>query len=140
MAAATPFNSFQLAVNSGAHDLVDAQIAITLCASDNAPVASNSVLSDITPISLTNVSTSLDLTTSSAGTVLTNGFRLVVADLMMTASGGDVGPFRYVVAYNKDTDDLICFWDLEDNITVADGNSMNWDFSQVTGLYQVTSP
>ena len=73
-------------------------LKIALCAAANAPVAANSVLADLTEIDYTNCS-SRDLTVNSSSQ--TSGtYKLVLADLTLTASGGAVGPFRYAVIYN----------------------------------------
>lgn len=137
MAAFIPFNGFLAAVASGNMDFGNDQLAMTMCAEANAPTASDSIIGDLTPISFANLDGDLLLTTSSAGTVDTDGYRVVVADKQLLASGGDIGPFRYVVVYDQTTHDLICYYDLADNITIPDTTAMNFDFSQVVGLFQI---
>lgn len=137
MAAFIPFNGFLAAVAGGNMDFASDQLAMTLCAAANAPTASDSIIGDLTPISFANLSGDLLLTTSSAGTVNTDGYRVVVADKQLLASGGDIGPFQYVVVYDQTTHDLICYYDLADNITIPDTTAMNFDFSQVVGLFQI---
>ena len=60
-----------------------------------------------------------------AGTLALSG-----ADVVFTASGGDIGPFRYVILYN-DThagDGLIGWWDYGSSITLLDGETLTVDF------------
>jgi hypothetical protein len=54
------------------------------------------------------------------------------ANMVLTASGGSVGPFRYVYLYNKASDALIGFWDYGASITMQDGESVEIDFDADT--------
>jgi hypothetical protein len=96
--------------------------------SDTAPVATNSVLADITQISYTNLSSRNVSTTSSSQTGGT--YTLVLADLVMTASGA-VGPFRYVVLYDDTVagDPLVGWWDYGSSITMANAETFTVDFT-----------
>lgn len=137
MATFSPFNSFMAKMMAATINAGTAQFVIGLVAEANAPAPADGVIGDLTLISETNISGDLNLTTTSSGVVETNNYMLVVADKQVTASGGDVGPFRYVVVYESGGGNLVCYYDLEDNITILDGNTMNFDFSQVAGLFNV---
>jgi hypothetical protein len=57
----------------------------------------------------------------------------------LTASGGAVAPFRYVIIYNDTAanDELICYFDYGSDLTLADGESLTLDFSAANGLLQL---
>jgi len=97
---------------------------------NSAPVATNSVLADLTQISYTNLSSRNITTTSSSQSSGT--YSLVLADLTLTASGS-VGPFRYVVIYDDtvtspSADPLVCWYDYGSSITMASGETFTIDF------------
>ena len=105
------------------------QITIALTAAANAPVATNSVLADLTEIAYTNLS-SRDVTTASSGQ--TSGtYSLVLTDHTLTASGA-VATFRYVVHYNNTPatplDPLIQWYDHGSDVTLADSETYDIDY------------
>jgi len=55
---------------------------------------------------------------------------LTATDVVFTASGGTVGPFRYVVIYNDThaSDGLICYYDYGSVVTLQSGESFTVDF------------
>lgn len=66
-------------------------------------------------------------TSRSGGTTSVTG-----VDIVITASGGSIGPFRYAVLYNDTpaapADPLIAWWDYGGSITVAAGETFTIDF------------
>lgn len=100
---------------------------VALTAAANAPVATNSILANLTEISYTNLS-SRTITTSSS-TQTTGTYSLVFADLTLTASGA-VTTFRYVVIYDDTVaaDPLMCWFDYASNVTLADTETFTLDF------------
>ena len=122
------FNKF----NAWAETMVEAanlgsdQFVIAL--TNSAPSATNSVLADITQISYTNLSSRNVTTTSASQTGGT--FTLVLADLVMTASGS-VGPFQYVVLYDDTVagDPLVGWWNYGSSITMANSDTFTVDFT-----------
>ena len=134
MASFQKFNSFVEALAEKVHNLGSDQLKVALCASANAPVAGNSQLSNLTEISYTNLS-SRNVTTSSSSQ--SSGlYKLVCADLTLTASGGAVASFRYVVLYNDTATnkELIGFFDRGADLTLNDGDSLLIDFDQTNGV------
>lgn len=112
------------------HDLGADTLTVALCAAANAPVATNTVLANLTQISYTNLSARTLTVTGSSQT--TGTYSLVITDKVLTASGGTVGPFRYAVIYNdtptSPADPLICWFDYGSDITLADTETFTLDF------------
>jgi len=139
MATYNKFQQFVEDVAHGVHDLETDQLTVALCATASAPVATNSVLADLTEIAYTNLS-SRDITTTSSGHT-TGTYKLVMTDLVLTASGGAVAAFQYVVIYNNTPasplDPLICWYDYGSALTLADGETLTIDFSAANGLLQI---
>lgn len=134
MASFNKFNSFVESLAEKVHNLGSDTLTVALCAAANAPIASNTQLSNLTQISYTNCSSRVITTSTSSQTSGT--YRLVLADLTLTASGGSVGPFRYVVIYNDTAtnDELIGWYDYGSDITLADGETLLIDFDGTNGL------
>ena len=134
IATYTKFNSFVEALAEKVHNLGSDTLTIAL--TDVAPSAANTVLANITQISYANCSTRVITITTSAQTSGT--YKLVLADLVLTASGA-VGPFRYIVIYNDTAanDELIGWYDYGSEVTLASGDTFTIDFSATNGLLQI---
>lgn len=134
MATYNKFNSFVEAVAEKAHNLGSDQLVVAL--TNSAPTAANTQLSDITEITYTNISSRNITTSISAQTSGT--YKLVLTDLVLTATGS-VGPFRYVVVYNDtSTSDLLIAWyDYGSAITLASGETLTIDFDGTNGFLQI---
>ena len=137
MATYTKFQPFVEKLAEKAHNLGSDQLVVALCAAANAPVNTNGVLGDLTVISYTNLS-SRNITTSSSAQS-SGTYKLVLTDLVLTASGGAVATFRYVVIFNDTaaSDELVGFYDYGGNVTLADGETFTVDFDGTNGLLQI---
>ncbi len=118
------------------HNLGSDQLVVAL--TNSAPIASNTVLANLTEISYTNLS-SRNITTSTSSQ--TSGtYKLVLTDLVLTASGA-VGPFRYVAIYNdtptSPADPLIGWYDYASSISLATGETFTIDFDGTNGLLTI---
>jgi len=133
MATFTKFNSFAEAVAEKVHNLGSDVLKVAL--TDTAPSASNTVLANITEIVYTNIS-ARTLTTSSS-TQTSGTYKLVIADLVLTASG-TVPQFRYVVIYNDTAtnDELIGYYDAG-TTNLLNLDTLTLDFDASTGLLTI---
>lgn len=131
------FNCFVEDVCEKKHNLGSDTFKIALCAAANAPVASNTVLADLTQISYTYCSTRTLTISSSAQSSGT--YKWILADLTLTASGGSVGPFRYVIIYNDTAtnDELIGWYDYGSDLTLSSGDSLPLDFDGTNGVFSL---
>ena len=132
MATFSKFQSFVEAIAEKKHNLGSDTLTVAL--TNSAPLATNGVLADITQIAYTYCSARVITTTSSAQTDGT--YKLVLADLVLTAAGGAVGPFRYVVIYNDTAlnDELIGWYDYLSSITLNDTETLTIDFDGTNGV------
>ena len=97
------------------------------------------MLANVTQAAYTNLSSRNVTTSSSAQTGGT--YKLVLADITLTSSGGSTGPFRYVYIYNDTVttpaDALIGYYDYGSSLTLNDGDSLTVDFSAANGVLQI---
>lgn len=138
MAAYNKFTPFLEAAFEKKHNLGADSLVYWL--SNVAPGAANAVLTDITQISYTNLS-SRAATVSSSSTNGSNEYVLVLADKVLTASGGSVGPFRYAGVYNDTAanDDLVGgYYDYGSSITLADGETFTIDHDPTNGFFKAS--
>ena len=124
----------------GVHNLQSNTLKIAL--TNSAPSASNSLLSDITQISAGNGYSSGGTTATVSSSAQTSGtYKLVLADVVFTASGGSIGPFRYAVLYDSTPTSplkpLIGYWDYGSSVTLADTETFTVDFDPTTGVLQL---
>lgn len=141
MATFNKFNSFVEAVAEKTHNLGSDTLKIAL--SNTAPSASDTGFlpgSSHPPPANTNGYTAGGSALTVTSSAQTSGtYKLVANDLTFTASGGTLGPFRYVILYNDTaaSDELIGYWDYGSSITLADTETFTVDFSATNGVLQI---
>lgn len=110
------YNKFQSWVDYLAEGVNCSSDQFVVALTNTAPVATNSVLTDITQIAYTNLS-SRNITTSSSSQS-SGTYSLVFADLTLTASGA-VPTFRYAVIYDDTVvnDPLVAWYDYGSSIS-----------------------
>lgn len=139
MATFNKFNSFVEALAEKAHNLGSDTLKFLL--TNTAPSASNSVKADLTEISAGNGYTAGGTAATISSSSQTSGtYKLVLADVVFTASGGSIGPFRYAVLYNDTaaSDELIGYYDYGSSITLASGETFTIDADPSTGILTIT--
>lgn len=132
MATFNKFHPFVEALAEKVHNLGADQLAIALTNASNPPASGNSVLANLTQISYANLSSRAVTTVSS--TQASGTYKLVLQDLVLTASGS-VAPFRYVVLFNDTTasDNLIGWYDYGSEVTLSDGETFTINFDEAAG-------
>jgi len=134
MAVYNKFNDFSEQLANGVQNFATDVYKVAL--SNTAPVATNTILSDITQISAGNGYTSGGSTTTITLAEVTGTTTVSGTQVVFTAAGGSIGPFRYVVLYNDTTSSpskpLVAWWDYGSSITLADGETFTVKFSNTS--------
>ena len=95
----------------------------------NPPLANgNGILANVTQISYTNLSSRNLTRVESSETA--GVYKLDFSDLVLTASGGSVGPFRYIYIVDDTItgDPIVGVYDAVTPITITDGSSRTLQF------------
>lgn len=140
MASFNKFNAFVEHAMEKVHNLGADTLKVML--TNTAPVATNSVLGDLTEITAGNGYTAGGTAVTITASSQTSGtYKLVGDDVTFTASGGAIAQFRYAVLYNdtptSPADPLIGWWDYGAAVDITDGNSFLVDFSAANGILQL---
>lgn len=135
MAAFNKFNDFVEQIGLAVHQLNTGLVKIAL--TNTAPVATNTIFANITEIAAGNGYTAGGEDTQNTWSENPAGTgEMVTVDVVWTASGGSIGPFRYVVMYNDTpvapVDPLIGWWDHASAVTLADTETFTVDFGATT--------
>lgn len=141
MAAFNKFNQFVEDLAEKVHNLGSDTLKVLL--TNTTPVATNSVKANLTEISAGNGYTAGGTAASITSSAQTSGtYKLVLGDVVFTASGGSIGPFRYAVLYNdtptSPADPLIGWYDYGSSITLADTETLTVDFDATNGVLTLT--
>lgn len=132
MATFNKFNQFVEDLAKGVHQLHAAGHTLKVYLSNAAPDATlDLVKADLAEITNENGYTApVDIqndATESGGTLT-----VTAVDVVITASGGTIGPFRYAVIYNdtptSPADPLVGWYDYGNSVTLQIGESVTVDF------------
>ena len=133
MATFNKFNCFVEDLAEKVHNLASDTLKVAL--TNTAPVATNTVLANITQISAGNGYTTGGATTTQASSSQSSGtYKLVLNDVTFTATG-TVGPFRYAVLYNDTPagDPVIGWYDYGSAVTLSNNETFTVDFDPTSG-------
>lgn len=140
MAAFNKFNSFVEDVAEKVHNLGSDSLKVVL--TNTLPVNTNTILANITQIANGNGYTTGGAAASISASAQGSGtYKLTLADVVFTASGGSIGPFRYAVLYNdtptSPVDPLIGWWDYGSAVTLAEFDTFTVDFDATNGVLTI---
>lgn len=131
------FVKHQPFVENVAEKKIDLSGTLKIVLSNAAPTATHGQKSQITEISAGNgYSAGGPAVTVSSSSQTSGTYKLVCADVTITAAGGNVGPFRTATLYDDaaTNDEVVGSWDYGSSITLADGESITIDFDATNGV------
>ena len=128
MASFVKYECFSETLSEKAHNLDTDTLKVAL--TNAAPnVATHATLADITDLTTANGYTAGGADTQNATSRSGATTSITGVDVVWTASGGTIGPFRYVVLYNSTTsNNLIGYWDYTSAVTLQIGETFTVDF------------
>lgn len=138
MATFNKINTFVKAIAEKVHNLGSDVVKVML--TNTAPVATNTQKTDLTDITAGNGytagGTQATLVSSSQSSGL---YTLKLNNVVFTASGGSIGPFRYVALYNDTATnkELIGWYDYGSSITLATGETFTTSFDATNGVLTI---
>lgn len=138
------FNKFEQFIEDVFHKVHDFDAdTFKVMLTNTAPVATNTVFANLTEITAGNGYTAGGSATTKTSSGQTSGtYKAVYGDVVFTASGGSIGPFRYAVLYNdtptSPADPLVGWWDRGSSLTLSDGESVTIDFDASNGILQAS--
>jgi hypothetical protein len=114
-----------------------------LALTNTAPAQTNTMLGNITQIAASGGYTAGGYTLAGVTWAEATGVgKLTITDHTITASGGAVGPFRYLVLYNDSAtsplDALVGWYDYGSAVTLNDGENLVVDFDGTNGVLTIT--
>jgi hypothetical protein len=124
-------------VGKKVHNLAADTIKVLL--TNTAPTSANSIKSDLTEISAGNGYTAGGSAATITSYTQTSGVaKWILVDVVFTASGGTIGPFRYCTVYNdtptSPADPLVQSYDYGSSITLQSGETFTVDFDATNGV------
>jgi hypothetical protein len=137
MASYNKHEAFVEHLAEGTHNLAADVLKVVL--TNVAPTAANSLLANLTELGGGNGYTAGGTQATVSSSAQASGtYKLVLADVTWTASGGTIGAFRYTDLYNDGTsilvNPLIAWWDYGSSITLQIGETFTWDADPSNGI------
>lgn len=138
MASYNKFQDFVEQLCKAIHDL-DGTHTIKVALTDTAPTATQTTWNTTdhpAPAAANGYTAGGEATTptlsESSGTA-----KLTLSDVVFTASGGNLGPFRYVIVYNDTSasDNSIAWYDYGSSLTLANTETFTVDFDASSGFF-----
>lgn len=142
MASANKFQAFVEHVAEKVHNLASDTLKVLL-ANDAPSGSSDAVKGDLTSeLSGGGGYTAGGSQTTQSSSAQTSGtYKLVLGDVVFTATSGGFGPFQYAVLYNdtptSPADPLVLYWDYGSSISLLEGETFTWDADGTTGILTI---
>lgn len=142
MASFNKFNAFVEHLAEQVHNL-GADTLKVLLSNDAPSTSADAVKADLTSeLGTGNGYTSGGSQASITSSAQTSGtYKLVLADVVFTATGNSIGPFRYAVLYNdtptSPADPLIGWWDYGSSISLNTDETFTWNADPSTGVLTI---
>lgn len=131
------FQDYAEQVNKGVHNWATHTFKLAL--TNTAPVATQTTFDAVTnhpPPAAVNGYTALGYTITVTTSEVTGTMTVSGAQVVPTAAGGNLGPFRYAVIYNDSAtspaDALVAWLDYGSALTLADGEVLTIKFNNAT--------
>lgn len=140
MASFTKYQTFADEISKGGHNL---QTAVFKCALTNtAPTVASDTVWNTTvapaPAAANGYTAGGNTLTTSSATTTSGTFKLILADTVFTASGGNLGPVRYAIVYNSSASNkVVGYYDYGSSITLADTETLTVDFDGTNGVLTI---
>lgn len=140
MTTLTKYNCFVENLAEKAHNLQSDVIKIAL--TNTAPTAADTGFNTTTypaPASASGYTAGGNSITVNSSAQSGGTYKLVLANTTFTASGGQIGPFRYAVVYNSTAtaNAVIGYYDYGSSITLNDTETYSLNFDQTNGALQI---
>jgi hypothetical protein len=137
MATFNKYNTFADELSKGGHNLQTAVFKVAL--TNTAPTAASDTVWNTTvapaPASANGYTAGGNTITTSSAATTTGTFKLVLADSVFTASGGQIGPVRYAVLYNSSASNkVVGYYDYGSSVTLNDTETFTVDFDGSAGV------
>lgn len=141
MATPTKFYCFTEDVAQKVHNLSadDLRVALTNTAPTQSQLTFDPVTNHPPPAAANGYPSGGGAVTVTGHAQSSGLFKLIGDDVVFTAAGGQIGPFRYAILYNNTaaSDQLIQYWDYLSSVTLNDTETFTVDFDPTNGILQL---
>jgi hypothetical protein len=139
MATLTKFNCFVENLAEKTHNLQSDTIKVAL--TNTTPAASDltwNTTAHPAPAAASGYTAGGNAITVNSSAQTGGTYKLILANTTFTASGGQIGPFRYAVVYNSTAANAAIGWyDYGSSITLNDTEDFSLNFDQTNGALQI---
>ena len=143
MAIYLKFNKFSQSLCQGVCGNLESD-TLKFALTNTAPTAATDTVFDVVtkhpaPAAANGYTTGRHAATISGSAEASGVYTLATTtDVVITATAGGIGPFRYVIIYNTaGTKQLIAYWDYASSITLASGETFTIDVT--TSVFTLTT-